>query len=63
MGLIIFGVIAVFGVGALVYYYKCRGDTEEVGKGGGGEGGDKEAKTLYKAQIKGKKVNNKENLV
>ena len=63
MGLIIFGVIAVFGVGALVYYYKCRGDSEEAGKGGGGEGGDKEAKTLYKAQIKGKKVNNKENLV
>lgn len=59
MGLIIFGVIAVLGVGALVYWYKCRGE-EGAEKP---EGGDKEAKTIYKAQIKGKKVNNKENLV
>jgi len=57
-GLIVGGVVGVLVVGGLVYYFACRKD-----EGNTTEGGDKEIKTLYKAQMKAKKVNIKEELV
>jgi len=58
MGLIIFGCVAgVAVVGAAVWYFACRDKNE------GGEGGEAEARSLFKAQIKKNKTTTKETLV